>query len=92
MRSRLVSVFNFCSICYPGNGIHLGTFGRVATADGSRGFQPTDPERHQTLRRGATPEGLQSSLRDERSMTCLRPWVETHGYHHGVATRRVAAF
>jgi hypothetical protein len=23
-------------------------------------------------------------------VVCLCPWVETHGYHHGVATRRIA--
>jgi hypothetical protein len=32
---------------------------------------------------------LQSSLRDGRTMKHRRPWVETHGYHRSVATRRV---
>ena len=42
-------------------------FGRVATTDGSRGFQPTVCESaHILLRRVATTEHFQSSLRDER--------------------------
>src|SRR5271166_3211078 len=55
-------------------------------------FNPRTPELERTLRRVATPECSQSSLRDEGAIKHLRPWVETHGYHHNVATRRVAAF
>src|SRR5208282_4063671 len=45
------------------------------------GFNPRTGSRVRTSRRVATPECLQSSLRDERVMEYLRPWVETHGYH-----------
>jgi len=56
------------------------------------GFNPRTWSGMQTLRRVATPECFQSSLRDERVTECLGPWVKTHGYHQGVATRRVADF
>ena len=71
--------------------------GRRATAEGSRGFQPTVGNHAKPFRRGATIEPsphdwppkecvlssphIQSSLRDEPFTRHRHPWVETHGYH-----------
>ena len=39
--------------------------------------------------RGLKPTAsIIASLRDERLMKCTQTVVETHGYHHSVATRR----
>ncbi len=76
------SVSYFCSIDCPEDSTRPGGLGRVTTTDGGRGFQPTDPE----------PRTNVASRSEIGGVVCRRPWVETHGYHHSVATRRVAAY
>ncbi len=57
------------------------------------GFNPRTRSGVQTSRRVATPDGFQSSLRDEIGrVKCRGPWVVTHGYRHSVATRRLAVY
>jgi hypothetical protein len=79
----------------------LGTLGRVATADGSRGFSTHGLRRPRIspARRVATAE--KSSVADRgahgaRTQNAIDgthvPWFETHGYHRSVATRPKAGF
>ena len=59
----------------------VSTHGR----DGPR----TDLRREATIEKKRPPHPVQSSLRDERKHGGYpKPWVETHGYRHNVATRR----
>gem|GEM_PF-5242102 len=60
--------------------------------DGCRGLQPTVGGKPKFIsRRGATPEigegRIQASLRDARGRAAPEPWVQTHGYLRGTATR-----
>ena len=53
------------------------------------GFNPRSEDIPSPVRRVATIEDIQASLRDAMMRTAAPgPWVETHGYHHSVATRR----
>ena len=62
---------------------------RVATGDGSRGLKPTGNVRTLNARRVATPEVSIVATRRIRGEGGHGPWVETHGYHRIVATRRI---